>query len=279
MIDHGPGALRGTEDAQEVNAAMAGNGLFSLEGRNALVTGGGRGLGRAMALGLAQYGANVAIVDIDVETAESTAMAVGALGVQSMAQFGDVTSDEDAERAVGSLLDAWGTLDVLINNAGIAIRAPAEEASITDFKRVYDIDVFGILRFSQAAFGPMSRQGRGSIINLASTAGLKVLTPQKHAGYNSAKAAVVLLTKSLAVEWAPRGIRVNAIAPGYTMTAPVKRARARDPECWASWMSKVPMGRPAQPEEMQGAAVFLASDASSYVTGSVIVVDGGVTAV
>ena len=258
---------------------MGGNDLFNLAGRNALVTGGGRGLGRAMALGLAQYGANVAVVDIDVDTAQSTAREIEALGVQSLAAYGDVTSEEDAERTVRALLDAWGSLDVLINNAGIAIRGPAEEASLADFKRVYEIDVFGILVFSKAAFGPMARQRRGSIINLASTAGLKVLVPQRHAGYNSAKAAVISLTKSLAVEWAQHGIRVNAIAPGYTITTPVERTRQGDPERWATWMSMIPMRRAAQPEEMQGAAVYLASDASSYVTGSVLVVDGGITCV
>lgn len=256
---------------------MPGRDIFNLAGRNALVTGGGRGLGKAMALGLAEHGANVAIVDIDPYTAQGAVQEVEALGVQSLALRGDVTSEEDALRTVCAVVDAWGSLDVLINNAGIAILGPAEEMSLADFKRVYEIDVFGMFIFSKAAFRPMAQQKRGSIINIASMAGLSVLVPQEHVAYNSAKAAVVMLTKSLAVEWVEYGIRVNAIAPGYMLTPPVLELQQEDPERWKFWMSRVPMGQAGKPAELQGAAVYLASDASSYMTGSVLVIDGGYT--
>jgi len=164
---------------------------------------------------------------------------------------------------------------VLVNNAGIAVLGPAETALLDDVLLVFEIDVFGVIAFAQEAFRPMREQGRGSIINIASMAGITVLRPQEHVGYNAAKAAVIMVTKSLAVEWAEFGIRVNAIAPGYMLTPPVEQLRAEDPARWSDWMAGVPMGRAGEPNELQGAAVYLAGDSASYVTGSVVVVDGG----
>jgi len=252
---------------------------FSLDGRIALVTGGGRGLGRVMALGLARRGANVALVDVDLPSATAVADQVEALGVKGVAIEGDVTSEADAARCVATVVEAWGTLDVLLNNAGIAIQVPAEETPLDEFKRVYDIDVNGTFNFARAAFAPMARQRRGTIVNVASTAAIVTPVPQPQVAYNSAKAAVVMMTKSLAVEWAEHGIRVNAIAPGYMLTPPLEKMIRADPARYEFWKSGVPMRRVGRPEELEGAVVFLASDASSYVTGHVLVVDGGYTCV
>lgn len=242
-----------------------------------LVTGGGRGLGKAMATALAEFGANICLVDIDLETATSTAAELAALGVKTLALSGDVTKAVDAERTVGELIQQWGQLDILINNAGVGILGAAEDVDWSAIQTTYEIDVFGIFHFSRAAFKHMSKQGKGNIINISSMAGISVLYPQEHAHYNSAKAAVIMLTKSLAVEWAPFGIRVNAIAPGYMITPPVVKLQKQDPQRWEFWMSRVPMGRAGVPEELQGGVVYLASDASSYMTGNVLTIDGGYT--
>jgi NAD(P)-dependent dehydrogenase (short-subunit alcohol dehydrogenase family) len=256
---------------------MALGDMFQLTGRNALVTGGGRGLGRAMALALAESGANVAVVDLDLERAKDASQELRDRGVKSMALYGDVTKEEDAERTVHATVEALGSLDILINNAGVGILGAAEEIDFSDIRTTFEIDVFGIFTFSRAAFKPMSRQKRGNIINIASMAGISVLYPQEHAHYNSAKAAVIMVTKSLAVEWASFGIRVNALAPGYMITPPVLKLQQQDPKMWDFWMSRVPMGRAGNPEELQGAVIYLASDASSYMTGNVLVIDGGYT--
>jgi len=251
--------------------------LFQIKGQNALVTGGGRGLGKAMATALAECGANVAIVDIDLERAQGAAQDLEALGVKSLAYYGDVTKEEDAQRTVDALIQEWGTLDLLINNAGVGILGAAEDVPFSDIRTTFEIDVFGIFTFSRAAFKPMSRQKRGNIINIASMAGISVLFPQEHAHYNSAKAAVIMVTKSLAVEWAPFGIRVNAIAPGYMITPPVIKLQQEDPKRWEFWMSRVPMGRAGEPEELKGSVIYLASAASGYMTGHTLVIDGGYT--
>jgi NAD(P)-dependent dehydrogenase (short-subunit alcohol dehydrogenase family) len=251
--------------------------LFSLEGRKALVTGGGQGLGFAMARGLVEAGASVALVDVDGEKARRAAKSLAGSGGRVVGVTGDVTSGADAKRAVEEVAHALGGIDLLFNNAGISIMAPAEEVSLKDFIRTYEIDVFGLFTMSQMAFGALRESGRGVIVNIASMAGINVLVPQEHTAYNSAKAAVIMITKSLAVEWAPFGIRVNAIAPGYMLTPPLEEFRKEDPDRWKFWMSRVPLGRVGVPDDLLGAAVFLSSDAASYMTGATLVIDGGYT--
>lgn len=251
------------------------SGLFSLAGQNILLTGGGQGLGKSMALGLAAHGANVAIIDLNADTARSTANEIEKLERRSMAIQGDVTVEADVRNAIDSIVKTWGRLDVLVNNAATAFIKPAEETTPEEFRALYEVGVVGLFNCSRAAFGPMSHQGSGSIINIASICGATVLVPWKHACYNSAKAAVIHLTKSLAVEWAPHGIRVNAIAPGFMATPAMLQMRDGDPETWKQLMFRVPMKRPGEIAELHGAAIFLASRASSYMTGQVLALDGG----
>jgi NAD(P)-dependent dehydrogenase (short-subunit alcohol dehydrogenase family) len=250
-------------------------GLFDLRGRNALVTGGARGLGHAMACGLARHGANVALLDVEPGGLDEACKQIRHTGADALPIVGDVTVESDVERAIGAVVDRWGSLDVLVNNAGIAILGPAETMSIEDFRRVHELDLVAVFACSQAACKAMAARGGGSIINIASMAGIRALKYQEHVGYNSAKAGVIMLTKTLATEWAHFGIRVNAIAPGYMITPPIVELQRADPKLWETWISTVPMRRAGEPSELQGAAVFLASDASSYVSGTVIVVDGG----
>jgi NAD(P)-dependent dehydrogenase (short-subunit alcohol dehydrogenase family) len=256
---------------------MADRQLFDLTGRNALVSGAGRGLGASMALALACHGANVTVFDIADETNSETVAGIRGVGRESVYIRGDVTDLEDCRRAVQTTVSRWGSLDVLINNAGIALNGPAESIPMADVRRVFDIDVFAMLQLSQVAFEWLAASERGCVINIASIAGMSVLRPQKHIGYNSAKAAVVMLTKTLAVEWAATGVRVNAIAPGYMMSPAVQLITREHPDQYEAWMAAVPMARPGDPAELGGTAVYLASDAASYVTGEVIVVDGGYT--
>ncbi len=249
---------------------------FSVADKRALVTGGGGGLGRAIAVALAEHGARVAVLDRDGDAATAATAEIEGRGSSVLTLVADVTDRDAGPAAVAELTAAWGGLDVLVNNAGIGSLAPAERVPLESFRRIYEIDVISLFSFCQAAFTPMARQGGGCIINLASIAGLQALHPDEDAAYHSAKAAVIMLTKALAVEWAEHGIRVNAIAPGFMLTPPVV-ARQEDRETWAHHMQRTPLGRAGTPRDVQGAAVYLASAAASFVTGTVLVVDGGYT--
>ncbi len=250
---------------------------FSLQGRVAIVTGGGQGLGKVFCLALAEAGADVVVAELDVETGPQTVIEVQQLGQRGLFIPTDVRSRDSAQRMIERTIEALGRIDVLVNNAGIVKWAPAEEVTEEDWRAVIDVNLNGLFFCCQAAARPMIAQRSGSIINIASMSAFIVNRPQCQASYNASKAAVVHLTKSLATEWAPYNIRVNAIAPGY-MGTPMAKPFFDDPHYGGRWIPDIPMGRPGEPEELGPLAVFLASEASSYMTGATVVIDGGFTA-
>jgi len=248
--------------------------LFDLSGRKALVTGGGRGIGRVMALALADSGCDISILEINAESAEKVAAEIKTLNRKAIFFKADVTNKAAVDEAFTATAKSLGGLDICLNVAGVCIHQAAEETPEKDYDYVMDINLKGVFLCCQAAARIMIPQKRGSIINIASMSGTVANYPQKQAHYNASKAGVVNLTKCLAVEWAPYGIRVNSISPGYTRTELVGMAE----KMFAQWESLTPMGRMAVPEELVGALIYLASNASSYSTGSDIIVDGGYTA-
>jgi NAD(P)-dependent dehydrogenase (short-subunit alcohol dehydrogenase family) len=249
---------------------------FGLKGRKALVTGGARGIGKSVASALARAGADVAIADLNGAEAEKAARELGAHGVKALGVAVDVTRPDEVKRMVEAVLSAFGTIDVLFNNAGICVNEKAEEMSFASWQKVIDVNLTGVFLVAQAVGRVMIARGRGSIINTASMSGHIVNQPQPQSGYNASKAGVIMLTKSLAAEWAMHHVRVNSISPGYIATEMTKKADAS----WvAAWTAATPMRRMGNPEELQGAVLWLASDMAAFTTGSDVVIDGGFTCV
>lgn len=244
---------------------------FGLEGRRALVTGSARGLGKAIALALAAAGAEVVGADIAKESNRQVASAVGGTTVTL-----DVSDQQAVEAAVEEVSTQLGPIDVLVNSAGIGGRGTAADYPLELLARVIDVNVKGSLYMCQAVGRRMIEQGRGSIINIASIGGL-VGFPGS-VGYQASKGGVVQMTRTLAVEWAPSGVRVNAIAPGHIGTALVRRQWEVEPHLKEFFLSRTPMGRLGTPADVTGPVVFLAGDAAAMITGQVIAVDGGYTA-
>ena len=247
---------------------------FSLAGRTALVTGGNRGLGEAFARGLAEAGARVLIASRDAAQNEIALKKMRADGLQVESLVADITRDADVERMVEETVERLGSIDVLVNNAGICYHRDAWDVPDDEWDAVFNLNVRALFRCSRAVGTHMRGRGGGSIVNIGSISAMIVNRPQNQAAYNASKAAVHQLTKSLAAEWAPDGIRVNAVAPGYVKT---EMAPVDEPQFRRQWIEDSPQQRYALPAEIAGSVVFLASDAAAFVTGSVLVIDGGYT--
>jgi NAD(P)-dependent dehydrogenase (short-subunit alcohol dehydrogenase family) len=254
---------------------MALRDMFELKGRVALITGGARGIGKACAAALAEMGADVALLDIHKENLATAVHDMEALGVRAASSLCDVTVASEVEQSFRQAVEAFGRLDILVNSAGITIWAKGEEMAEEQWDRVMDIDLKGTFLCCQQAARTMIPQRSGSIINIASMSGQIVNIPQCQVGYNAAKAGVMQLTKTLAVEWAPHNIRVNSLSPGYTATEMTMTV----PEYHTGWEALIPMRRMARTDELLGAVIYLASDASTYTTGHDLVIDGAYTCV
>ncbi|HEY1626649.1 MAG TPA: SDR family NAD(P)-dependent oxidoreductase [Streptosporangiaceae bacterium] len=247
--------------------------VFDLTGRTAFVTGASRGIGRVIAVALARAGADVAVAARSEDGLRETAAEITALGRKAFVLPLDVTSQDDVKAAVNKAIELLGQIDVVVNNAGGSnFIVPFLDLRISGWEKVLRLNLDSTIYVCQAVGGHMRERGTGSVINVASVAGLSAapgLVP-----YGAAKAAVVSVTKTLAVEWAASNVRVNALCPGWTATD-LNRNLWDTPDGGAATVGNVPMRRWARAEEMAGPAVFLASDASSYMTGQVLVVDGG----
>ena len=250
--------------------------IFDLSGKIALITGGSRGLGKEMAEGLAEAGASLMLLARRAEWLTPTVEEFQARGFKCEGRLCDVSSESDVQAAVDKTIEAFGRIDILVNNAGITWGQPAEDHSIEKWRQVVDIDLTGAFLFAQRAGREMLKRESGNIINVASIAGLKGSMPngQHISAYVAAKGGMIAMTRELAAKWARRGIRVNAIAPGFFPTRMTEKAlETAQPQI----ESGCPMGRVGSEGELKGVVVFLASPASGYITGQTIVVDGGTT--
>ena len=253
--------------------------IFNLEGRKAIVTGGSRGIGKALAEGLASFGADVAIVvESTIDRAEDVAAGIRAMGRDSFAIKADVSSEADNQRITDECVKRWGRIDILVNNAGIIRPSKIEEGTLEDWRKTMAVNLDGVFLLSQAVGRQMIKQKSGNIITVGSMSGHIINWPFRHTAYNVSKAGVHHLTKGMAVEWAEHNIRVNAIAPGYIRTELSEGVMREHPDVVENhWKRDTIQGRVGTVDELVGATVYLASDAASFTTGEVITIDGGLT--
>jgi gluconate 5-dehydrogenase len=250
--------------------------MFDLTGRVAIVTGGSVGLGRQMAEGLAQMGANLVLCARKKERCVQAAEELQRLGVQVLAFGCDVRDPSSIQEVADAAVKQFGRIDVLINNAGTSWGAPVESMTLDQWNKVLDTNLTGTFLFSQAVGKIMIKQRRGKIINMASVAGLRGSSPKLSAiGYSASKGGVIIFTKDLACKWGMHNIQINAIAPGWFPTDMSEKVIERNKE---ALLEGIPLGRFGGPDDLKGAAIFLASDASDFVTGHILVVDGGQSA-
>ncbi|SHF01567.1 NAD(P)-dependent dehydrogenase, short-chain alcohol dehydrogenase family [Seinonella peptonophila] len=262
----------------EVFSGVDGKGIFSrysLAGRVSLVTGGGQGIGRAFAHALGEAGSKVAIIDMSKERAEHVVSELHEKKIEAIPLTVDVRDEVQIKEMIVKIIDHWGKLDIAFNNAGINKNAAAEETKLKDWDATFSVNLRGMFLCCQAEGRVMLQAGYGKIINTASMSSIIVPHPQKQAAYNTSKAGVVQLTKSLAAEWADRGVRVNCLSPGIIHTDLLETEELKP--LTAQWIHDIPMHRLGEVTDLQGAAVFLASSVSDYMTGHNLIIDGGQT--
>lgn len=247
---------------------------FRLNGKVALVTGGTRGIGLGIAHALGEAGARLVISGR--KSGDTALQELGEAGYQADFLAADMEDPAQADKLVGDAVSLAGGLDILVNNAGVAMNAASEDFSDAEWRRQMAINLDSVFAASRAAIAPMRARGGGTIVNIGSISAMITNVPQHQVAYNASKAAVHQMTKSMASEFAHENIRINAIAPGYIVTDMTKGGLAK-PDWAKIWNDMTPMGRPGEVEEVAAAALFLASPASSYMTGSIVVIDGGYT--
>jgi len=249
---------------------------FSLEGKTAIITGAGSGLGLAVAKGFAMAGAAVVLVDSNFDSVKKLSAEMKLAGYGALPVQADVTKAVEAESAVQAAVSTFGALDALVNCAGITRRMPLEDFGESEFDLVLNVNLKGTFLFTKYAGAEMLKKGKGAIVNFGSL-GSVVAIPLS-AAYCSSKGGVAMLTKTAACEWGKRGVRINAVLPGTFETPLLKQCIDENPAYGEEMLRRFPIGRFARPEEIVGACIFLSSDASSYVTGHLLAVDGGCTA-